>query len=320
MRAAGLFEFGGPEVLQLVELPPPGLPEDRVLVRVRAAGVNAADVLFRTPGAEPTPRQHPAPWVPGMDLAGEVAAVGRGANTDLVVGDRVFGWISPMTTGRGAYAEQVAISPSSLARTPESFTDIEAATLPTNGLTAMHALDLLSLPAGATVAITGSAGGTGVRMVELAVERGLQVIAVASPADERLVADLGAQTFVVRGPEVERRLLEVVPEGVAAIVDTALLGPSLSPALAPGGTLMPLRGAHEVHGYDTSPRSDVTVRRPFVPDYAVGRQDKLDELDDLIRRGVFRPRVADVYPLEKAADAHLSFESGGIRGRLVLSL
>jgi hypothetical protein len=89
-----------------------------------------------------------------------------------------------------------------------------------------------------------------------------------------------------------------VPEGVAAIVDTAMVGPSLSPALAPGGTLMPLRGAHEPHGYDSSPRLDVVVRRPFVPDYAVERQDKPDELGNLVRGGAFRPRTADVYPLE----------------------
>jgi NADPH:quinone reductase-like Zn-dependent oxidoreductase len=101
----------------------------------------------------------------------------------------------------GAYAEHLVVPAESVARVPAGMSDVEAATLPMNGLTARMALDLLELPAGATVAVTGAAGAVGGYVVQLATADGFRVIADAADKDEQLVKDLGADVVLPRGPE-----------------------------------------------------------------------------------------------------------------------
>ncbi len=229
-----------------------------------------------------------------------------------------MGLVLPFGTAKGAYAEEVLADPNWLVRSPKDVSDVEAATLPTNGLTALLALDVLGLDPGSTIAITGAGGGLGAFLVQLASHRGLRVVTVAASADDERLRSLGAGVLLDRGPRTPQRIREAVPEGVQALVDTALIGPELADAVADGGSLVAVRGPQEPGGYDRSANPSVQVRSISVADY-LGRPDKLDELRDLAERRVLTPTVASTYPAERAADAHRRFETGGARGRLVLT-
>ena len=130
----------------------------------------------------------------------------------------------------GGYSDQLVLPARSVARIPAGATLVEAATLPMNGLTARKALDMLALPAGATIGVTGAAGAFGGYVVQLAKADGLRVVADASEADEALVRSLGADFVVRRGDDVASRIREVVPEGLDAVADGAIQHALVLPA------------------------------------------------------------------------------------------
>ncbi|HEY2657084.1 MAG TPA: alcohol dehydrogenase catalytic domain-containing protein, partial [Solirubrobacteraceae bacterium] len=136
--------------MQIVEVRDLPVASDKIRVRVRAAAIHAADIRFRSGSLAPMLREFAPPWVPGMDMAGNVSAIGDDVRTDLEVGDRVMGLVLPFGTAKGAYAEELLVDPDWLVRSPKDVSDAEAATLPTNGLTALLALDLLDLTPGST--------------------------------------------------------------------------------------------------------------------------------------------------------------------------
>jgi NADPH:quinone reductase-like Zn-dependent oxidoreductase len=165
-----------------------------------------------------------------MDAAGVLEQIGEGVSTDLRVGDHVMAIVVPDGL-HGAYSERVVVPAESVVKTPAGATDVEASTLPMNGLTARLALDLLSLRSGQTVAVTGAAGAVGGYVVQLAKADNLRVIADASPSDENLVRSLGANVVVARGPNVSERIREAMPEGVDGLVDAALMNEHAVPAV-----------------------------------------------------------------------------------------
>src|SRR5438093_8463736 len=201
MRAVTFSRFGEPEVIEVSELPEPKPGPGEVRIRVAAATVNPTDISFRT-GRQQTTAQLAEmgvlpPYIPGMELAGVVDAVGEG--TDWHTGDRVMAIVNPRRPGGGAQAELVVVPAASIARVPERTSLEAAATLPMNGLTVRLALDRLALKPGQTLGVTGAAGAVGGYAVELGVSDGLRVIAVARSQDEALVRQLGAKTFVPSG-------------------------------------------------------------------------------------------------------------------------
>src|SRR5215467_7061474 len=196
MRAVTFSRLGGPEVLEVSELPEPTAGASEVRIRVAAATVNPTDISFRS-GRQFTVDQLAGmgvrpPFIPGMELAGVVDAVGEGAKFRL--GERVMAIVNPRRPGGGAQAEQVVVPTASVARVPEGTSLEAAATLPMNGLTVR-----LALGPGQTLGVTGAAGAVGGYAVELGVADGLRVIAVAGSADAALVKGFGAQTVVLRG-------------------------------------------------------------------------------------------------------------------------
>ena len=318
MKAVAVTEYGGPDVLRLVDVPEPHAGPGQLRIRVHAAAVNPADVLFRVGDIDEAISDIvPRPYRPGMDLAGVVDELGAGADTDLVVGDRVMAMVMPIDASGGAYAEFVVLDPRQVTRAPSGSRHAEAATIPTNGLTARLALDLLALAPGAWLAVTGAAGGVGGYVIELAKADELQVVADASPADADLVHRFGAVVVVPRGEGIADRIREVLPDGVDAVIDTALLAAQVEPALRPGGQFAILRRPGERGTSPLSGRAGVTVRDVWVPDYRFAR-DKLDGLRALVEKGKLSMRVADVFPAKDAARAHHRLEAGGVRGRLVL--
>jgi D-arabinose 1-dehydrogenase-like Zn-dependent alcohol dehydrogenase len=192
MRAVGVTEYGGPDVLELVELPRPSAGPGQIRIRVHAATVNPGDTLLRIGDLDEVLRNGPLkpPYVPGMEAAGVIDQIGPGTPTQLQVGDRVMAVLMPIDATGGAYAEYLVVDADQAARAPAGTTHADAATLPMNGLTARLALDVLNVPPEETIAVTGSAGAVGGYAIQLAKVDGLRVIADAAASDETLVAPL----------------------------------------------------------------------------------------------------------------------------------
>jgi NADPH:quinone reductase len=131
MRAVGVVRFGGPDGLEVVQVPTPHAGAGEIRMRVRAVAVSPSDVLIRH-GRTPTTPGHMV--IPGTDAAGVVDEIGPGAVTDLAVGDAVMAYVHPLGPDGGAYAEHVVLPADWVVRAPRGATSAEAATLPLNGL------------------------------------------------------------------------------------------------------------------------------------------------------------------------------------------
>jgi NADPH:quinone reductase len=315
MRAVGFTEFGDPSVLHIVTVPKPSPGPGQVLVKVAAATVNPTDLGFRAGGRALPPGVEP-PFIPGMDLAGVIDAVGLDVTgpdgTSWRTGDRVMAAVSPSVPGGGAQAEYVSVAEDALARVPDGWSLEEAATLPMNGLTVRNALDLLALPAGSTLAVTGSAGIVGQFAIQLGRHEGLTVIGDAAPAEIELIESFGAHRVVPRGEGTEPELRELYPDGVDAILDAALLGPEVIGAVRDGGQLLAVRP------YQGEPERDIAIHLVLVGRH-LHEGHRIAELADLVTKGVLTLRIADVLPADHAAEAHRRLAAGGVRGRLVLT-
>jgi NADPH2:quinone reductase len=311
MRAVGVMVHGGPEALQLVELPELHAGAGQVRLRVHAAAVNPTDTLARNGSRAEQQKVDPPPYVPGMDVAGIVDEIGVGVATGVRIGDAVMAMVVPKGS-HGAYREQIVLDARAVVRAPAGTTHVQACTLPMNGLTARLSLDLLGLSPGQTLAVTGAAGAYGGYVVQLAKAEGLTVIADASAADHELVRSLGADIVVPRGADVAKRIREHVPNGVDGLADGAVLNELAIPAVRDGGAFTAVRGFAGV------PQRGIKFSTTFVRTY--DREfEKLDRLRQLAERGAVTLRVADTYPPERAGDAHRRLEAGGTRGRLVIT-
>jgi NADPH2:quinone reductase len=310
MRAVGFKRFGGPEVLEVVDLPEPQPGPGEVRIRVAAATVNPTDIGFRSgrqaqqlpPGLQP-------PYVPGMELAGVVDAVGPGAGWSP--GDRVMAIVNPRRPGGGAQAELVVVPSGSVARVPEGSTLEEAATLPMNGLTVRRALDLLALQPGQMLGVTGAAGAVGGYAVELGVADGLRVIAIAGEKDEALVKEMGADVFIPRGEDAIARMRAATRDGVDAVIDAAVIGEPVLAAIRDGGAIAAVRA------FEGQPERGITVHQVRVTEY-LENHEALDKLRELVEAGKLTLRVAETFPPERAAEAQEKLNAGGVRGRLVI--
>ncbi|PJK22391.1 alcohol dehydrogenase [Mycobacterium goodii] len=311
VKAIGVYEFGGPEVLQVVDLPEPQAGPGEVRIRVHAAAVSPTDVMLRTGGhAVRMPDRRP-PFVPGMDAAGVIDQLGPGCDDRLHVGQRVIAMVLFVGEHGGAYAEQIVVPAASVVPAPANADFPEASTLLMNAMTARLALDTLALPADATVAVTGAAGAVGGYAVELAKADGLRVVADATARDVELVRGFGADHVVERGPNVAARMREVVPDGVAGLVDASHQQAEVLGAIADGGTLIELRG------WAGPAERGIRVLPVMVPD-RITDTEALAMLSRQAENGVLTLRVAEVLPADEAAKAHRMLEAGGLRGRVVL--
>jgi NADPH2:quinone reductase len=310
MRAVGVTEFGGPEALHVVDLPEEHAGPHEVRLRVTAATVNPTDTyLVLGAYAERDPVKSP-PWVPGMDVAGVVDEVGEGVE-HVAVGEAVMGVVVPRGA-HGGYRESLVLPAGSVVRAPKNATDVEAATLPMNALTARFSLDLMGLAPGQVLAVTGAAGAYGGYVVQLAKAEGLTVVADASEADEQLVRELGADVVVRRGDDVAERIRREFPDGVDGLADGAVQDALVLPAVRDGGAVATVRG------YRGDGQRGLRVFPTLVRKVAQDRA-ALDRLRQQVEDGVLTLRVNRALPAEEAAEAHRLLARGGIRGRLVLT-
>ncbi|NJP93608.1 zinc-binding dehydrogenase [Nonomuraea sp. FMUSA5-5] len=291
-RAARYSRHGGPEVLEIVEVPLPEPGPGQVRVAVRAAGVNPIDWKLRRGfrGAAPD-----GPQGTGMELAGTVDALGPGVR-GLRLGDPVYGQVAPGAVATHAIAEADALAPK-----PDDLTYEEAAALPVAVETARRALRDLGVEEGETLLIHAVAGGVGLAAAQLALARGVTVIGTASERHHDFLRGLGVRP-VAYGEGLERRL----PPSVDRVLDAS--------------------GRDEL---------ELSVQLTGDPDKVITIADR----DGAQRLGVrfstgdgaaaaaralreaphVRLPVAEVFPLERIADAHRRSEEGHFLGKLVIS-
>jgi NADPH:quinone reductase-like Zn-dependent oxidoreductase len=297
MKAVRFSQFGGPEVLEIADVPDPHPGPGQVRIAVRAAGVNPSDWKKRRGLMD-----EELPQTLGYEAAGIVDELGEGV-ADVAAGDRVFGF----SAGGAAQAELAVLS--WYAPVPPSLGFAEAAALPSAVETATRALDQLGAGSGCTLLVNGASGSVGSAAVQLAVARGARVIGTASPANHEYLRSLGAEP-VAYGEGLAGRVRALAPDGVDLALDVA--GSGVLPELIEltGGpehvvTVADFEGARK-HGVRFS-RGD--AGRAL---YA------LSGIGELIESGRFSIPVVRAFPLAEVAQAHRASEQGHARGKLVL--
>ena len=311
MKAIGLMEFGGPEVLQVVELLVPEPGPDEVRIRVRAVAVNPTDITFRS-GGRAAQLPGPPPYVPGVDAAGVVDKLGAESNGRLAVGDQVSAFVLPMGPRGGSYAEYIVVPQASVVPAPRGASIWEAATLLLNAATAKLALNALALAPGQTVAIVGGAGAVGGYAIQLAKgEGGLRVLTTARAADVQLERSLGADLIIEADGDLPAEIRRELPDGVPGLVDGAALDGAILPAIADGGGLVTLRG------WNGPSERDIAIHPVSSFDFSTDTA-LFDRVRQLAEDGILTFRVAEIMPASEAGEAQRRLAAGGVRGRLVL--
>lgn len=296
MYAVQVDAWGGPEQVQLRQVARPVPRPGQVLVRVKAASVNAVDRRVREGYID----GHVAlPYTGGSDFSGVVEAAGEGA--DIAPGTPVFGALHPTS---GAYAQFAAYEAENLAVKPDSISFEVAAALPVAGVTAWTAVVTDGqAQAGHRVLIQGAAGGVGHLAVQLAKRRGATVIATASPVDHDFVRSLGADEVIdYNEPDYASSItdLDLVIDGVSAASMAALY-----PAIRPGGLAISL--------FDPPAPSPPEIRTQLVGTAAIAARPlraTLEELARLVTHDGLKVSVSASYPLDQVALAQEAHKRG----------
>jgi NADPH:quinone reductase-like Zn-dependent oxidoreductase len=303
MKAITYSRFGGPEVLDYGDLPEPKLSQNAVIVRVKAAAINPADLALQA-GLGDSIMETWFPVVPGWDLAGVVERAGAGV-TEFQAGDEVIAYIHQDILHSGAYAELASVPVDRLWRKPKTASWAEAAGLPLAGLTAYRAVvDTLRVSAADTVLVLGASGAVGALAVQLARAAGARVIGSASEAHQAYVRSIAAEP-VTYGDTLAEQVRRLAPAGVTAIMDCAGHG-SLANARAAAAS-----GARLCSIADGGPGVTTVFARP---DTAT-----LGRLVEMVEARTLRVTVAATFALKdaKMAQDTLKARSRG-PGKVVL--
>ncbi|MGX5827036.1 quinone oxidoreductase family protein [Mesorhizobium sp. 43Arga] len=324
MKAVQFSRFGGPEVLEVVDLPAPLPQPGEVLIRVRAAGINFFEALMRADRYTVTPQ---LPMFPGVEVAGVVEAVGQGVDGALL-GRRVAAPLFASQRPYGGYAEQVTMPADLAVPLPDDVSFEEATALMVQGLTALHLLRQ-SPPEGKSVLVLAAAGGVGSLLVQLAKTKGAaKVIAAAGGAGKiDLALSLGADAGVdyIR-PDWPARVSELTGgEGADVIYDTvggALTALSLQ-ALESGGELV--FAALGRYGLEPSDLEAMIGRNQSLRGFALlpllspqVLRATLSELFQLSASGRLRVAIGGRFPLGQAGEAHRLLDERRSTGKVVL--
>ncbi|UVK40690.1 NADP-dependent oxidoreductase [Mesorhizobium sp. AR10] len=287
MKGVSYSRFGGSEVLQYGDLPEPKLSQNAVIVRMKAAAINPADIALQA-GFGESLMETWFPVVPGWDIAGIVERVGAGV-VEFQPGDEVIAYTHQEILHSGTYAELVSVPVERLWRKPKNVPWGEAAGLPLAGMTAYRAvIDTLRASESDIVLVLGASGGVGSLATQLAVMSGATVIGSASASRQTYVKSIGAEP-VQYGDDVAEQIRKHAPAGVTAIVDCAgqgALAKAMS-AAAPGARVCSIAdGGSGVTTVFARPDTGILLR-----------------LVDLVEAGSLRVTVAASFALADAAIA-----------------
>ena len=309
MKALALTGFDEQPAVIDVPIPEPGPGE--VLVRVKAASVNAYDT-FVAMGAARAYMAYEFPAVLGGDVAGTVEAVGEGIDA-FSAGDRVFGMMG--TKGAihdGSFGELATPQAAALARTPDTVADEQAGALGVAGTTAMSAVNAVEPAEGSQVLIVGATGGVGTIAIQLAAARGAHVIASVRPGDDDVVRGLGATDTVDYTGDLAKTVRERYPDGVDALLDLVDRDPQTFAALVglvrKGGRATSVVGA----AGEASEIDGVAVSNTG------GDPAHLDALGALVAAGTVRIHIQRTYPLAAAAKALADFTNEHTVGKRII--
>lgn len=305
MKALTYARYGGPEVLELTDLPEPKVPPGWVLVRVRSAAVNPVDWQIMAGNLDPL-LEVQFPVVPGWDVSGVVESAGIDV-PEWVPGDEVISYARTDWVHGGTMAEYVALPSRLLAPKPASVDWDRAASLPLAGLTAYQVLGRLEVAADQTVLVHNASGGVGGYAVQLAVARGARVIGTASETNHDYLRGLGAEP-VVYGDGLPERVRELAPEGVDVVVDLV------------GGVVEQTLAVLKDGGRHASVADDAVEAHGGTWMWVRPSAEDLTELSRLVDRGALRIELARSVPLAEAAEAYRLSKEGHVRGKIAVRM
>ncbi|HEY6250200.1 MAG TPA: quinone oxidoreductase [Candidatus Angelobacter sp.] len=320
MKAIQVQKTGGPEVLTLVDLPVPKPKPNEALVKISAIGVNFIDVYFRE-GRYPAP----SPFIDGQEAAGAVVEVGSEVKS-LRPGDRVA-----YTNVLGSYAEYAVVPADRLIKVPDKIKDQEAAAAMLQGMTAHYLVhSAYVLKKGETALIHAAAGGVGLLLVQMAKNIGAQVIGTAGSGEKaKLARDAGADDVIIyttQDFEAETKRItdgkgvHVVYDGVGKSTfekDLNLMRPRGYVVLF-GGSSGPVPPFDPIK---LSQKGSLFLTRPSLIHYTSAREElewRANDVFNMIGSGKLKLRIAHIYKLEEAQQAHRDLEGRKTTGKILL--
>ncbi len=331
MRALLSKASGGPDTLELTELPDPVARPGQVVIAVRACAINYPDVLIIEDKYQFKPQR---PFAPGGEIAGTIAELGEGV-TGWAIGDRVIAML-----GHGGLAERVVADPTKLYRLPEGRSFAEGASLILTYGTTIHALlDRGRLQAGQTLLVLGAAGGVGLAAIELGKAYGATVVAAVS-SDEKAAAakQAGADTTLIYGrapfdKDASKALAEqfkaAVGKGGADVIYDPVGGDYAEPALRS----IAWEGRYLVVGFPAGiPKLPLNLTLlkscdvcgvfwgAFAARDPQANAAHIAELFKLWEAGKIAPRVTEIFPLEHGGAAIAKMAARGAIGKLVVEI
>jgi NADPH2:quinone reductase len=330
MKAMMSTKVGGPETLELMELPDPEVKKGHLLVQVRASGVNFPDTLMIRDRYQMKP---PRPFAPGGEIAGDVIAVGNGV-TGFKVGDRVLA-----LTGHGGFTTHINVLAANAAVIPDGMPYEDAACFVFTYGTSHHALkDRARLKPGESLVILGAAGGVGVAAIELGKAAGARVIAAVS-SDEKAAfcREVGADETLVYPRELDRDAQKALSASIksltgsdgADVIYDAVGGDYAEPAIR----ALAWEGRYLVVGFPAGiPRIPLNLTLlkgsqivgvfwgASVFRDPKGHAENLRELFTLYGEGKIKPRISARFPLEQASEALKLMDARKVMGKVVVTM
>ena len=308
MKAAQLTQYGGKEVITIGDIPAPIIEDGKILIQVKAAGVNPFDWKVQQ-GYMKDFIPLKLPIVLGGDFAGVVVEVGASVS-DFKKGDEVYGQANAVAGNSGAFAEMTLTTSTSVALKPKTLEFAQAGALPLVGVSAIQALiDTMKLTKGQKILIHGGAGGIGSIAIQIAKNIGAHVATTGSANDFDFIKQLGADELI----DYKTQKFEDTLKMYDAVFDTVggeTTNRSLS-VLKNGGILVSM----------TQPADETVVKEQQIKAVVQGTQvttERLKKLTQLVESGVVKVNVEKTFPLEQAADALEYLKTTPPKGKVVI--
>jgi NADPH:quinone reductase-like Zn-dependent oxidoreductase len=311
MKALQIQRYGGSDVLELnPNAPSPNASKEHVLVKVHAASINSIDWKIRF-GYLQEHLPLALPTILGGDFSGIVTELG-GSNSNLKVGNAVYGYGSPLSGGSGSFAENVAAIHSAVARMPQKASVQEAAALPLVGVSAVQALEEhLKLQPGQTLLIHGGGGGIGSLAIQIAKSIGAYVATTATGDDMEYVRKLGADQVI----DYKTEAFELKVKEFDAAFDTVggATTTKTFQTLRRGGRLVSMLGQPDEA---LAQKHEVTAIEQFTQ----VTTERLNRLAELIDSGRIKIRIDKMFSLNKGKEAFQLAEEGHPKGKVILEI